>query len=74
MTIKIYCQKCKTLLFKYNKIKTGHLVKCYEDKILKDYTFGGLKCPKCGTQFARKAMIHRKPALKIIQGKVFVKT
>lgn len=72
--IKIYCSKCKTLLYRYNKIKNGCLIKCYKDKIIKDYTNGNLKCPKCGQEFARKTIIHGKPANKIIQGKVFIKT
>jgi len=46
---------------------------CYKDRILKDYTKGDLKCPKCGEVFAREAIIHAKPANKIIQGKVCVK-
>ena len=41
--------------------------------ILEDHTKGDLKCPKCGQQFARKKVIHNKPANKIIQGKVYVK-
>jgi len=72
-TIKVYCEKCKTLLYKYFKAGKGHLVKCYEDRILKDFTKGDLKCPKCGEEFAREAMIHTKLAHKIIQGKVFVR-
>lgn len=72
-TVKIYCQNCKTLLYKYHKEKPGHLIKCYKDKIFKDYTAGDLECPQCGEQFAREAMVHGKPANKIIQGKVFVK-
>jgi len=71
--IRIYCQNCLTLLYKYQKIKSGHLVKCYKSRIVKDYTNGDLMCPKCGGQFARERMIHGKPANKIIQGKVFVK-
>jgi len=73
MVIKIYCIKCGTLLYKYNKTQPGHLVKCYKDRILKDYTNGDLRCPKCDNQFAREKMIHCKPANKIIQGKVYVK-
>lgn len=72
-TIKIYCQNCNTLLYKYHKQGSGHLVKCYKDRIIKDYTNGDLKCPECGQLFARETMIHGKPANKIIQGKVFVK-
>ena len=74
MIIKIYCNRCKALLYRYNKVKPGHLVKCYKDRILKDYTNGDLKCPRCGQKFAREAIIHGKPANKIIQGKVFIKT
>lgn len=72
-TIKVYCSKCKTLLYHYRKEGKGHLVKCYKDKIVKDFTKGNLKCPQCGETFARETMIHGKPANKIIQGKVFVK-
>jgi len=71
--IKIFCQNCGTLLYKYQKVKPGHLVKCYKDRIIKDYTKGDLKCPQCGIKFARETMIHGKPANKIIQGKVFVR-
>ena len=49
------------------------MVKCYNDKIMKDFTKGDLRCPQCEVLFAREAMIHGKPAHKIIQGKVFVK-
>jgi len=72
-TIKIYCQSCKTRLYEYHKDKPGHLLKCYQGRIKKDYTAGDLRCPNCGERFAREAMIHGKPANKIIQGKVFVK-
>jgi len=72
-TIKIYCQNCQTLLYKYRKDIPGRLIKCYQDMILEDHTNGDLKCPKCGQQFARKKTIHNKPANKIIQGKVYVK-
>jgi len=71
--IKIYCSKCQTLLYEYLKEGSGHLVKCYKDRIPKDFTNGDLKCPKCGGKFARETMIHGKPANKIIQGKVFVR-
>jgi len=71
--IRIFCSGCGTLLYKYRKEGPGHLVKCYKDRILKDYTSGDLKCPNCGKIFAREAMIHGKPANKIVQGKVYVK-
>jgi len=72
-TIKVYCKKCGTLLYKYHKSKTGHLLKCYKSRIKEDYTKGDLKCPNCGEEFAREAIIHNKSANKIIQGKVYVK-
>jgi len=71
--IKIFCSQCKLLLYKYQKGGSGRLVKCYKEKIVKDFTNGNLKCPQCKQPFAREAMIHGKPAHKIIQGKVFVK-
>jgi len=72
-TIRVYCANCGHLLYKYRKAGPGHLVKCYKDRITKDYTQGDLKCPQCGQEFAREAMIHGKPANKIIQGKVSVR-
>ena len=71
--IKVYCAQCRALLYKYQKEGSGHLVKCYQDRIVKDLTNGDLRCPQCQVSFAREAMIHGKPANKIIQGKVFVK-
>ena len=64
--------KCKTLLYRYKKEGQGHLIKCYKDGIIEDRTKGDLRCPKCKQLFAREAMIHGKPANKIIQGKVYV--
>lgn len=71
--IQIYCSKCNTQLYDYDKDKRGHLIKCYKDMIVKDYTTGNLQCPKCYQVFAREAMVHNRPANKIIQGTVFVK-
>ena len=72
-TIKVFCVKCKTLLYKYQKEGSGLLVKCYKDRIIKDYTEIDFICPGCGQAFARDAVYHNRPANKIIQGKVFVK-
>mgnify|MGYP003964573631 FL=1 len=72
-TISIYCKKCNTLLYKYHKHGPGKLVKCFVDRITKDYTKGDLTGPKCATEFARFSMVWRKPAHKIIQGEVLVK-
>jgi len=71
--IKVYCAQCRTLLYKYQKEGQGHLIKCYKERIVKDFTKGDLSCPRCQGLFAREAMIHGKPSHKIIQGKVFVK-
>jgi len=71
--LKVYCANCQTLLYKYQKEGLGFLIKCYKDRIQDDYTNGDLKCPKCGEKIARDAMYHRKPANKIIRGKVYVR-
>lgn len=71
--IKIFCSECNAQLYDYNKDKQGHLIKCYKDMIVRDYTDGDLKCPKCGSLFAREAVIHNRQANKIIQGKVYHK-
>ena len=72
-TIKVVCAKCRTELYKYKKEGGGELIKCYCSNILEDYTNGDLRCPKCGSQFARNGMVHGRPANIIIGGKVNVK-
>jgi hypothetical protein len=72
-TISIYCAKCSTFLYKYQKEGPGSLVKCYLDRIVEDNTKGDLKCPGCGQKFARPAIIHTRLAHKIIQGKIFIR-
>ena len=72
-TLKIYCAKCKALLYKYQKEGAGKLIKCYKDRIVKDYTKAEFICPGCEQVFARDAVYHNRPANKIIQGKVFVR-
>lgn len=69
--IKIYCSKCKTLLYEYNKEGPGHLLKCFVDRIKTDHTNGNLKCPKCEQEFARHGKIGTRPIHKIIAGKVY---
>ncbi len=71
--IKIFCSNCNIQLYSYNKDIRGHLIKCYKDMIIKDFTNQGLKCPNCDQKFAREALYHNRPANKIIQGKVFTK-
>lgn len=72
-TIAVHCAKCNSQLYRYKKEGAGTLIKCYTDMIMEDYTKGDLKCHKCGQKFARYAIIHNRPANKIIRGKVFVK-
>jgi hypothetical protein len=72
-TIRVCCANCGCLLYKYAKAGPGRLVKCYKDRIVKDYTHGDLRCPNCGQEFARETMIRGRPANKIIQGKVIVR-
>ncbi len=72
-TIRIYCADCGCLLYKYQKGGPGRLVKCFKDRIVKDFTAGDLRCPDCGQEFARETMVYRRPANKIIQGKVTVR-
>ena len=71
--IVVHCSNCKKRLYRYYKASGEKLVKCYIDMITKDYTNGDLKCSECGQEFARNAIIHNRPAHKIIQGKVFVR-
>lgn len=72
-TITIHCAKCQAMLYRYRKEGAGTLIKCYVDMIISDNTKGDLKCPACGQDFARHAIIHNRPAHKIIRGKVIVK-
>jgi hypothetical protein len=55
--VDIYCNKCKTQLFKYSKGGKGSLLKCFKQRII----------------FARDTLIRGTPAFKIIGGKVFTK-
>ncbi|MFH0869315.1 MAG: hypothetical protein V1839_03745 [archaeon] len=70
--INIYCSACKSHIYKYLKEGEGHLLKCYASNILENKTKLHLHCPGCGKQFAREALVHNRPAHKIIQGSVFV--
>lgn len=72
-TIAVHCNNCRSILYRYKKEGGGTLIKCYKDMIIEDYTKGDLLCPKCSQQFARDAIVHNRPANKIIGGKVFVK-
>lgn len=72
-TVDVYCQKCRIVLYKYRKGGKGALVKCFKERIEKDYTTEPCTCPSCGIQFAREMLIRGTPAYKMISGKVYAK-
>lgn len=72
-TIRIYCNKCRTYLYKYRKEGPGSLVKCFVSNILVNKTEESCICPKCGNQFARETDFKGRDVHKIIQGSIFVK-
>lgn len=72
-TVDIFCSQCKTQLFKYRKGGKGSLVKCFKERIVKDFTQEPCTCPGCQQIVAREALIRGTPALKMIGGKVFMK-
>ena len=72
-TISLYCRKCSTFLYKYNKEGPGSLIKCYISNIFKDRTRSDLKCPNCEQVFAKLGTIHNRPVHRIIRGKVFTR-
>ena len=72
-SVKVFCSGCKTQLFLYKKGGKGSLVKCFKERIVKDFTETECVCPKCQKEFARPAMIRGKPAFKIIGGKAYQK-
>ncbi|KAL7498091.1 hypothetical protein ACHAWT_009853 [Skeletonema menzelii] len=79
-TVSVNCSSCRHRLFRYKK-KNGtksNLIKCYVERIVhyqlsmfeelsaNDHQWS---CPNCGTKFARSALIHGRPALKLVGGK-----
>ena len=64
-------------LFKYakaNGASKGKLVKCFKERVVKDFTLGTApNCHRCGTQFARDGVVRGRPAWIIIGGKVRMK-
>ena len=72
-SVDIYCQQCKTLLFKYKKGGKGGLVKCFKERIVHDYTLIPCQCPNCAKVFARECLIRGTAAYKIIGNKAFCK-
>ncbi|QIZ76970.1 hypothetical protein [Ferrimonas lipolytica] len=69
-TVGVFCAKCKTQLYHYRKGGTGALVKCFKERIAKDFTIEAGVCPGCGGQFARDTLVRGTPAFKMIGGKV----
>lgn len=72
-SVDIYCSRCKTQLFKYRKGGKGSLIKCFKQRITKDYTLQPCTCPCCNAIFARDTLVRGTPAFKIIGDKVFSK-
>jgi len=72
-TVDIFCARCKTLLYKYHKDGKGSLVKCFKERIARDFTVTPCVCPNCESRFARDTLIRGTPAYKIIGGKVTCK-
>ncbi|EPJ50070.1 MAG: hypothetical protein OFPI_20760 [Osedax symbiont Rs2] len=65
-TVDIHCAKCRQVLFKYRKGGKGALLKCFKERIVKDYTLDQISCPGCKQIFARDCLIRGVPALKMI--------
>lgn len=72
-TVSIFCSKCQVPIFKYKKGGKGALVKCFKERISKDFTETPCCCPNCLSIFAREMLIKGTPAYKIIGGKVWFK-
>lgn len=72
-TVDVFCSQCKTQLFKYRKGGKGALVKCFKERISKDFTTNPCFCPGCDMEFARDTLVRGTPAFKMIGGKVFSK-
>ncbi len=72
-TVGIYCNRCRGPLYTYRKGGKGALVKCFKERIVKDFTISPVTCPQCSNVFARETLIRGVPAFKIISGKVFMK-
>ncbi|WP_064604913.1 hypothetical protein [Photobacterium sp. J15] len=72
-TVDIFCCGCKSQLFKYRKGGKGALVKCFKERISRDYTNEPCICPECQAVFARETLVRGTPAYKIIGGKAYMK-
>lgn len=72
-SVDIYCCKCNEQLFQYKKGGKGALVKCFKERITKDFTEEPCICPTCQQEFARETLVRGTPAYKMIGGKVWFK-
>jgi hypothetical protein len=72
-SVNIYCKKCRASLYKYKKGGKGALIKCFKERVVKDFTAVPCICPNCETVFAREMLIRGMPAFKMIGGKVTFK-
>lgn len=72
-TVDIFCKQCNAQLFKYRKGGKGALIKCFKERISKDFTCEPCQCPQCNKIFARDILVKGLPAFKIIGGKVWFK-
>ncbi len=72
-TIDVFCKACNTRLYKYLKGGKGTLVKCFKERISRNYTLIPCICPKCEQTFARDTLVNGTPAYKFIGGKVWSK-
>ena len=76
-TLEVKC-RCEKKLFKYQKMDTGRLIKCFLSKILRDYvnlppnlkTGDKVLCPSCQKRIGAIQMIHGEPAVKLNQGQI----
>ncbi|ELR64846.1 Zn-ribbon motif protein [Photobacterium marinum] len=49
------------------------MVKCFKERISRDYTNEHCICPECQAVFARETLVRGTPAYKIIGGKAYMK-
>ncbi len=84
-TVSVNCKKCRTRLFRYKKKNgtKSNLIKCYVERISEDCvdlvaqkerksedsSSDEWFCPNCGTRFGKDALIHGRPAIKLVGGK-----
>ena len=76
-TIDVFCQNGHLLFGKYKKDKSGFLLKCYIDKIVKDFVgVRGLPnetdvfCPECNIRIGRVNQVRGRPSVIINHGGV----